>query len=401
VREKEAQRVEDVSVTPPACPACRARSTRDFLRRERVPVHQNLVYPSASEARRDARGTLLLCVCTECGFVFNSAFAPELLRYGPHYDNTQDCSSVFTRHVDGLVRHLVEERGLRRKRIVEVGCGKGSFLRKLVTYPGAENLGFGFDPSYLGPDSELEGRLVFHRERYDQASAIQADAVLCRHVIEHVPDPVALLLSVRSALDDRDDARVFFETPCVSWTLKNRVIWDFFYEHCSLFTAGSLSTAFERAGFRVESVRHVFGDQYLWLEAVPGARPAMPSRDAGEMEGLAFKYSEAEESVIEGWKRKIGELARSGRVAIWGAGAKGATFANLVDPDAVRIDCAVDLNPGKKGKFIPGTGHPIVSYRELPRRGVTEVILMNPNYRDENLALLREARIDANLVEWL
>ena len=45
------------------------------------------------------------------------------------------------------------------------------------------------------------------------------------------------------------------------------MIWDFFYEHCSYFNAQSLQTAFEVAGFHVKRVAHVFGEQYVWLEA--------------------------------------------------------------------------------------------------------------------------------------
>ena len=88
-----------------------------------------------------------------------------------------------------------------------------------------------------------------------------------------------------------------------------------------------------------------------------------------------------------------------GKVAIWGAGAKGVTFANLLDPHSKLIDCIVDLNPNKQGGFVPGTGHPIVSYQDLPKRNVATAILMNPNYREENQTLLRNAGIKLNLID--
>jgi hypothetical protein len=377
------------------CPVCRSTATREFLRREGVPVHQNLLYPTPEAARRAARGTLRMCVCRDCGFIFNAAFVAAKLEYGPLYDASQDSSSVFAIHRAELVRHLVESRGIRGRRVVELGCGKGTFLRQLVSFPGGGNSGFGFDPSYTGPDTDLDGRLRFHRAFFDESCDVEADAVVCRHVIEHVADPVALLGGLRRALGDREgDVRVFFETPDVDWILRNRVIWDFFYEHCSLFTESSLRTAFETAGFRVSTVRRVFEAQYLWLEAEPG-KPTRAPRDVGDLESLALDYAAVEEQLLDGWRDKLGGT----RVAIWGAGAKGSTFANLVDPDGVLIDCVVDLNPNKQGHFLPGTGHPIVDYRELPRRGVGEVILMNPNYREENRALLDRDRISAVLVE--
>ena len=104
--------------------------------------------------------------------------------------------------------------------------------------------------------------------------------------------------------------------------------------------------------------------------------------------------------MCQDWLVRLSELRQNGKVALWGAGAKGATFANLIDPESTLIDCVVDLNPNKQGCFIPGTGHPIVAPSDLTRRGVFNAVLMNPNYRDENLKLLAQAGIEMNLIDW-
>ncbi len=185
----------------------------------------------------------------------------------------------------------------------------------------------------------------------------------------------------------------------MEWILRNRVIWDFFYEHCSLFSRDSLTTAFEAAGFRVDHVQHTFGGQYVWLEGTLADKPRRPAWRAGAIPALTAGYAAEEQRRLLAWSEEVTRLARHGRVALWGAGAKGSTFANLIDPHGDLIDCVVDLNPGKQGRYIPGSGHPIVGYRALASRNVTDVVLMNPNYRDENLKLLQTARIDARLVE--
>ncbi len=108
----------------------------------------------------------------------------------------------------------------------------------------------GFDPAYVGPDTLDEGRVSFVREFYGgQTTARAPDLVVCRHVIEHVPAPLDLLENVRAALGREHRAELAFETPTVEWILDGTVIQDFFYEHCSYFTARSLQFAFERAGF--------------------------------------------------------------------------------------------------------------------------------------------------------
>jgi len=378
------------------CPACDAGETFEFLYRESVPVHQNLLMSGYDDAIRIGRGQLRMRACRHCGFVYNAAFDPSLLNYSAQYDNTQTYSSAFENHIEGLARYLIDERDVRNCLIVEVGCGKGRFLRRLVEPVGPGNRGHGFDPSYVGPESQLDGKIVFEKRLYDERCVdVPADVVVCRHVIEHIERPLTLLRAIRRALGDRPGTRVFFETPCVRWILQNQVAWDFFYEHCSLFTSDSLATAFEQTGFRVASVSHVFHGQYLWLEAVPSAATAGPTHCAGRMPKLATEYQLCDEQRNDTWRGVIRQKHERGQVAIWGAGAKGVTFANLVDPERRWISCVVDLNPQKQGKFLPGTGHPIVSPRTLLDRDVASVVVLNPNYRQEISQLL--ASFNANI----
>jgi hypothetical protein len=382
--------VASAAMSGTSCPVCASTALSEFLRREAVPVHQNALVPSQAAAIAMERGSLCLKVCHRCGFIFNAAFDAHKLRYEHDYDNTQSCSACFDQYLDGNVQWMVEERGIRNRMILEIGCGKGHFLRKLVEAdPG--NRGWGFDPSYLGPEAALDGRLRFARRFFDDSCRVAAEVVVCRHVIEHVADPTALLRSVGKALGG--SFRLFFETPCVEWILRNQVIWDFFYEHCSYFSAASLRTAFEVAGFEIVSIERTFGGQYLLCEAAssPGREPSF---DAGALPAMASAFARSDEQRRQRLSAQVANLARRGAVALWGAGAKGVTLANLIDPDRRRLRCVVDINPRKQGSFIPGTGHPIVGPRALRLCGVAAVVLMNPNYREEVVSEIRASGED-------
>lgn len=383
------------------CPVCKGRHIYVFIKRQNVPVHQNFLLPSYEEARSVETGQLTMAVCEECGFVFNMTFDPLKLKYGEKYDNTQSCSGFFDKYLDGLVEKLIEKNGIKNSVIVEIGCGKGQFLRKLISYPCSGNTGYGFDPSYIGETSDINVKLTFKKCYFDDTCIdLKADAVVCRHVIEHISDPVDFLKSIRRAIRNFPYARLFFETPCLEWILRNRVVWDFFYEHCSLFTASSLRKAFELSGFNVRKIEHVFEGQYLWLEAdsfSDGDKLSAYSYD--ETVQLALNYQREENDLFNNWLSKIKRFADKGKTAIWGAGAKGVTFVNLFDNDRSLIDCVVDINPNKQGGFIPGSGHPIVGISGLLERDVKSVILMNPNYREENRKLLAEAGIFIELAE--
>jgi C-methyltransferase-like protein len=69
---------------------------------------------------------------------------------------------------------------------------------------------------------------------------------------------------------------------------------------------------------------------------------------------------------------------------VWGAGAKGATFVNLTDPNKEYISCLVDINPKKQGRYIAKTGHSIISPAQLSDfEGERHILVMNDNYYQE------------------
>jgi SAM-dependent methyltransferase len=378
------------------CPLCASSDLAEITERPKVPVHQNKLYDTRAGARAATRGHLKVVTCLTCGFVFNAAFDLSLMSYDANYENDQTHSPAFSAHVDKLAERLLNESGVRNSRIVEVGSGKGTFLQALVMAdPG--NLGWGFDPAYSGPGTTVDGRVEFVRSFYDRAYAdLAPDVVVCRHVIEHVPEPARLLAEIRQA---STGARVFIETPDVEWILRNAVIWDFFYEHCSYFSRNSFVTAFHSAGFGDVKSTYLFGGQYLWVEAGGTCNGEKTrSSDSGDIARHARRYAKREHQMLARWNDTIEELRQTGSIALWGAGAKGVTSASLFDPESKIIDSVVDLNPRKQGRYIAGSGHEIISPAQLVQRGVKSVVLMNPNYFDEVQQLLDAKAMNVKIV---
>jgi SAM-dependent methyltransferase len=347
-----------------------------------VPVQQNTPKPTFEAAQATPRGDIRLAWCGQCGLVTNTAFDPALEIYTADYNNSQTYSGVFSQYVHDLAVMLVEQYGLRQKRIVEIGCGAGDFLKKLCEL--GDNNGWGFDPSYTGPLMALNGRIRFIKDFFGPRYAgYTGDLYLARHLIEHIHDLDALMRGVRSAVGS-SQAVVFFETPDVRWILKNVTFWDIFYEHCSLFSPASLTHLFTRYGFTVRRSSLVFGEQYQWLEAAAAANAGLPpagldsGHDIGE---LARHFAREADKKIADYQRQLQQPGI--RSAVWGAGAKGVTFLNTLKPALEVLPVVVDVNPGKQGRYIPGTGQLVIAPEQLPGYQPDTIFIMNPNYADE------------------
>ena len=326
------------------------------------------------------------------------------LRYSAAYDNTQSCSPYFKRYLTELGESLVSKYCLNDKVVIEVGCGKGEFLRLLCK--DRRNRGIGFDPSYVGPETAEQGAVRFIRAFYDSRQTHFApDFVCCRHVIEHVQSPLDMLRAVRQAIGNRTDSCVYFETPALPWILDTVTFWDFFYEHCSYFTAESLAWAFEQTGFQVLATHSAFDGQYLCIEAKPAmagsTAGALPPRPAPNLWSKIQSFLARLQERMEACEERIDFFNKAGGCAIWGAAGKGTTLVNTLDPQNRRVRFLVDINPSKQGKFIPGTGHRIVSpshLRESTSR-IAGILNMNPNYLEENRSILMQLSLEIPIVQ--
>ena len=146
------------------CPICNSNNLFDFVNRKEIPVHQNLVYTTLKSAKNATTGDMIFSVCEICGFIFNRAFEHEKLEYGDIYENSQLHSNIFNQHISDIINNLINIGDIKNSKIMEVGCGNGQFLIKLMKELDKSNTGYGFDPSYKKNSSILENNIVFSKK---------------------------------------------------------------------------------------------------------------------------------------------------------------------------------------------------------------------------------------------
>ncbi|MCB2187253.1 MAG: methyltransferase domain-containing protein [Deltaproteobacteria bacterium] len=345
---------------PRECPWCGGGPRETVYRLERLPAFQNRVYPSREAARAATAGRISLARCRACGFVGNQDFDPGLMVYDEGYQNEQACSPVFQGHLEEVYA-LLADRGLLSGRVLEIGCGKATFLDLLWQRGVAAQ---GCDPAYEGADARVA------REYFRPGSGLAAaDLVILRHTLEHVAEPARFLREVAAA--NQGQGRVYIEVPCFAWIVEHKAFFDICHEHCNYFTAATLAALFGGGEYG-----WLFGGQYLYFLGDLAAL-ARPPRFSG---APAWAPGQVLERARRAAERRLAQMPQ---VVVWGAGAKGVVFLNLLDPAARRVAGVVDINPQKQGRYLAGTGHLIEGPELLKRLPQAHVLVMNENYLEE------------------
>jgi hypothetical protein len=383
----------------PTCPSCGAADLEHFYHLEGIPAHSVLLMPSAEIARGYPQGDLDLAVCRVCGFVTNTSFDPTLNEYSSTYEETQGFSPTFRNFAEGLSRRWIDRYDIHDRLVVEIGCGKGEFLALMCEM--GNNRGVGIDPAVAPErlDPAVRERIEFLPELFSEKHHdIDADVIVCRHTLEHIQPVAAFLRSVRAMIGDRTETVVLFELPDVLRVLQEVAFWDLYYEHCSYFTPGSLARLFRREGFDVLDLAMDFDDQYILIEARPGrgTSPTLPLEDDLDATlAAASGFRATIDGELDRWRGEVGART-DGDVVIWGAGSKGVAF--LTTLSVAGIERAVDINPFKQGKFLPGTGTPVVAPESIAADPPEAVIVMNPAYCSEIQRQLDELGVEAELI---
>lgn len=379
-----------------SCPVCGKEKMRVFFSIEKIPVIINILSNTRDEAINLPTGDLNLGFCDNCGHVYNTSFDESLLDYSGEYDNSLHFSPTFQEFADNLSKSLIEECGLHRKNIIEVGCGKADFLELLCSQGGSQ--GIGYDPSIEDDNwknvGENGGAIKLVRGFFtEDCKHVPGDIILCQHVLEHIGDPEKFVLGIAASRSKLNSHHVYYEVPNVLYTLRDKGIWDLIYEHCSYFTPQSLAYLMSHCGYEAQACKEVYGRQFLsFIGRTSITETDEPANkvDISYVKKLIEEFKSDFDSKVKSWKELINSSKATGyKTVVWGAGSKGITFLNMLARDS-GIEYIIDLNPAKLNKFVAGSGQQIKSPEFLSTYQPDQVIIMNPLYQKEIVAMLAE-----------
>ena len=378
----------DESHTVPAnCLACGHLENHQLGFWRSVPLSVMNLPRSRGEAVGSPTYKLDVRRCARCGHVFHTSFDSDEVQYRENSNLVFNEGQGWLAYQDELAKRWFDDHELAGKRVIEVGAGDGRFLERLKDL-GAETVAF--EP---GPDAEAcaDRGLRVHRSYFgeEQVASEQPDAIVCRHVIEHLADPSAFLRAIRRGAVASNQAPLFLaEVPRIDKALEHHRINDFLYEHVSHFTEHSFRVLFEEAGWEVLDVRRGYGDEVVTLVAQPRLRRRSRSPEArAALEVVEESREFRENAVVQGdeLRSRVAGWQEQGRtVALWGGTGKGAALINMCGLTEDLVSIVIDSDPRKQGAHVPGTGQRIQSPAACLEHGV-DVILICTQWRARDI----------------
>ena len=309
------------------------------------------------ESRNEAEDTypLALHYCDDCGLIqVLDPIDPEILYTDFNYNFSAWKPEP---HLEDEIDAIMAQGPFANA--VEIGCNDGTFLTALVDRGIPACIGIEPNPvsGGMARDKGFEVyRSWVNEDVCDQIIAEhgQFDLVLSRQVIEHVPDLDNFVSCINRLL--KKDGVLFLDMPDFEPSLlvgDCSAVWE---EHVSYFTEPVLRKILARHGLEITEVRK-YDFSSGCLAVLARAKADVAVRDDGEIrriKDLAAAYGGAvrgfEVGLREGLARARGQGAE---VALYGVGVRGCCTLNGLDLDGL-VDYAVDDQPERQGKFMPG-----------------------------------------------
>ena len=325
--------------------------------------------------------------CTYCGLVqiLNPIDPSEF------YTNYANASSLKREpHLEKLIGSL-ESKLPRDAKIIDVGCNDGKFLSRLRE-SGFEDL-YGLEPTKnMSTLAVSAGFRVYNSylsmKKSDEiiASTGKFDCVVLRQVLEHIENLSDFGSALRNLLKPNGllvievpDAQAHFDGP-------DFALWE---EHVNEFNLESVKRFLGAHGLQViDSYKTQFSGVCLTVLSQLVDAASIAIEPVSQTIDSFRKWAQHFDSFRQQVEAELQDFVSRGLpIALYGVGARSSFFLN-VTKSMSKISFAIDDDPAKQGKYLPGTSI-LIRSREDGFKLLKEnsLVLLGVNGENENKLL--------------
>lgn len=348
-------------------------------------------------------------VCTQCWLVQTEDTEGTEALFDEEYAYFSAFSDSWLAHSERFVDAMQQRFGLdAQSHVVEIAANDG-YLLQYVRARGIPCLGI--EPTAGTAAAARERGIEIVEEFFGAALAAtlaakgrSADLSAAKNVLAHVPDINDFVAGFATLLKPAGVAT--FEFPHLLRLVAENQFDTIYHEHFSYLSLTAVDRIFRSNGLEVFDVEewptHGGSLRVFAQRADSGQRPRLESvdrmlereRSAGmQTPDFYTSVQTRADRVKNDFLGFLLEAKREGRrVAAYGAAAKGNTLLNYAGVRPDLLPCVVDRNPGKQGKFMPGSRIPIVTEASLREQRPDYVVILPWNLTDELIGQLTYIR---------
>lgn len=352
---------------------------------------------------------LKVLTCTNCWLVQTEDHAGREALFDAEYAYFSSFSTSWLVHAQTYVQAMVQRFKLdANSRVVEVAANDG-YLLQYVQQAGVPC--YGIEPTAsTATAAKAKGITIVERffgvalAQELAAQGQQADLMAANNVLAHVPDINDFCAGFAQLLTPQGVAT--FEFPHLLQMVQHGQFDTAYHEHYSYLSLTAVQRIFAANGLAVFDVQPLpthGGSLRVFAQRLDtGSQSLAPAVDevlarekaAGML--LADFYSHLGRkslSIVNSLLSfLITQANQGGRVAAYGAAAKGNTLLNFAGVRPHLLPYVVDANPAKQGKFMPGSRIPIVNEAHLRAHRPSHVLILPWNLKDEVMEQLSYIR---------
>jgi len=358
------------------CRICNSTNLTTIFESETCPKSSHKYAKDKQEAENSLTNIKVLR-CTNCNTVqLDTDFTEE---YSEDYQRNTAFSKSALEFINRNINEYSDSlTNLKDKKIVEIGCGDGSFL-KFLQDKGAKVTGF--EPSGIAAGLAREKGLnilntYFNKETIKDMDLF--DGFVIRYVLEHIPNPNEFLKTIHSVCED--GAIGLIELPNYEKMNSEKRYFEFFREHVVYYSGDTLAQVLNNNGFELLKYYTVLNDEYL-VAIVKRIDTAKRSK----------YFTNAFNTINKYLKKMIDDVTKNDeKVAFWGASGGGVSLINYANISPVKVDCIFDSDPNKWNRYTFGTAMKICEPTKEAISKINSIIILSPTYEKEISSALRD-----------
>lgn len=301
-----------------SCPICGSQKSKKVFELE------NFQFYLDSE-KEPKQFSVKINICLKCFAIYlNPVYSKKGLRV--LFREAGQSYGVLESHVSDQIAWL-DKRGLLTKdsSILDVGCYEGAFLSKLPNY--VKKYGVDIDKNAIekAQNRYAKDGFEFYHGAFEsfEYKGNAPDAIVMFHVLEHIADPIAVLMKLKKI--SKSSTNLIVEVPIIEKGETNDINGFFSIQHATHFSKNSLKNCLIKSGWRIVEECAMKNYNGFRVNCIPELKRDLNTKIenlSGEKDLiLCLDYLTGWYKSLKNIEEKIFNIKKLPYYIIWGGGA--------------------------------------------------------------------------------